>query len=135
MKKLYSAFVALFFLLAFHSCKKPAGEGGNSSIRGKLITEEWNKTFTVKNFEYPGADEYVYIIYGDDISYGDRIKTSYDGAFEFKYLRPGKYKVYAYSQQYQTSSNQSPFTPVLKEVEIKRKKEVLDIGTMTIKRD
>ena len=125
----------LFVLLNFWSCKKTAGEGGNSSIKGKVLTEEWNKTFTVKNFEYPGADEYVYIIYGDDVSYGDRIKTSYDGAFEFKYLRPGNYKVYVYSQQYQTSTNQSPFTPVLKEVEITKKKEVLDLGTLVIKRD
>ena len=135
MKKLFWIVLLFCHILIIQSCKKSPGEGGNSSIRGKVITEEWNKTFTVKNFEYPGADEDVFIIYGDEVTYGERIRTSYDGAFEFKYLRPGKYKIYVYSQQYQTSSNQSPLTPVIKEVEITQKKQIEDIGTLVIKRD
>ena len=78
------------------SCKKPAGKGGKVSIKGSILVEDWNSGFTVKNGEYPGHDEDVYIIYGDDVSYSDKTKSNYNGEYEFKYLRKGKYKIYVY---------------------------------------
>ena len=87
-------------LLAVVSCKKEAGDGGNSSIKGKITKElrvVLNNPGTAVG-TFPAADEDVYIIYGDHISPDDRVQTNYDGEYEFLYLRPGKYKVYAFSK-------------------------------------
>ena len=123
----------VIFLLGiiFTSCEKEAGEGGNSSIKGYIHVKDYNISFLILQAEYPGANEDVYIIYGDDISYGDRIQASPDGTFEFKYLRKGKYKVYVYSDD-TTASGQSV---VVKEVEIARKKMTVDAGTFEIKKN
>ena len=80
--------------LSFLSCKKQPGEGGFASIEGKVYVKNYDASFTLLTSEYYLPAETVYIIYGDDISYGDRIKTGPDGRFEFKYLREGKYQIY-----------------------------------------
>jgi hypothetical protein len=134
MKKLLTIFV-LTCLVAVTSCKKPAGEGGNSSIKGKVWTTNYNSNFTVVNAEYPGADEDVYIIYGDEATYGDRIKAGPDGVFEFKYLRPGKYKVYVYSKDkeaFLAGNYNAPKKAVFAEGEITKKKSTVDVGTINI---
>ncbi|MFL5752260.1 MAG: hypothetical protein ACJ76F_02545 [Bacteroidia bacterium] len=133
MKKTFLACLLLALAFLF-SCKKPAGSGGNASIKGKVWVEDWDKYFTAINYEYPGSDEDVYIIYGEDTSYGDRIKTNYNGEFEFKYLRKGKYRVYVYSSQAQTATDPSAQQAKVIEVEITKNKEVKDIGTITVKR-
>jgi hypothetical protein len=109
-------------LLAFVSCKKEAGDGGNSSIKGKITRElrvVLNNPGTAVG-TFPAADEDVYIIYGDHISPDDRVQTNYDGEYEFLYLRPGKYKVYAFSKD--TNSVAVPWDEdhmtVLQELEI-----------------
>ena len=109
-------------LLALVSCKKEAGDGGNSSIKGKISRElriVLNNPGTAVG-TFPAADEDVYIIYGDHVSPGDRVQTNYDGEYEFLYLRPGKYKVYAFSKD--TNSVAVPWDEdhmtVLQELEI-----------------
>jgi hypothetical protein len=96
----FSTSFALLLLsgILFISCSKEAGEGGNSTIYGKVIVHNYNSNFTVLNDIYDGADEEVYIIYGDDLSYSERIRTSYNGVYEFKYLRPGNYTIFVYSE-------------------------------------
>jgi hypothetical protein len=134
MKRILSIF-ALAAVIMIASCKKPAGDGGNSSITGKVHTTNWNSTFTVVNADYPSADVDVYIIYGDELSYGDRIKTNPDGVYEFKYLRPGKYKIYVYSKDkdaYLAGNTNPPEKAVYKEVEITKKKQTVDAGTLEI---
>lgn len=131
MRLSYSIVVlALFASLLFQSCEKDAGEGGNSSIRGYVHVTDYNSTFLVVQGEYPGADEYVYIIYGDNVSYGDRIRSGPDGTFEFKYLREGKYTLYVY-QDDTTLSGQSV---VARNVEITGKKQTVDAGRIDIKK-
>jgi hypothetical protein len=109
-------------LLALVSCKKEAGDGGNSSIKGKISRElriVLNNPGTAVG-TFPAADEDVYIIYGDHISPDDRVQTNYEGEYEFLYLRPGKYKVYAFSKD--TNSVAVPWDEdhmtVLQELEI-----------------
>jgi hypothetical protein len=80
------------------SCSSGPGAGGNSSIQGKVYAENWNATCTAVIGEYYAPDEDVYIVYGEDPSYGERVKTSPDGTFWFQYLRPGKYTIYVYSK-------------------------------------
>lgn len=127
--KISSIIIAIVLIIS--SCKKSAGEGGKASIYGKVWVENWNGSFTVLNGEYAGADVDVYIIYGDETNYGDKQTTNYKGEFEFKYLRKGKYKVYVYSQD-NTLTSQSGDTVVVKEIEIKDKKEKANLGTITI---
>ncbi|MBI2279094.1 MAG: hypothetical protein HYU68_00150 [Bacteroidetes bacterium] len=131
-KKSIFKFVALTVIIfLFNSCKKEAGEGGNSSIRGKVWVINYNSTFTSINGEYVGADEYVYIIYGSDVSYGDRTKTNPEGEFEFKYLREGSYTVYVYSKD-KTQVSPSGQVAVKLSTSISKEEQVVDLGTITI---
>ncbi len=104
-------------ILFFAGCKKEAGEGGNSSITGKVWVLNYNSEFTHINSRYYGPDEEVYIIYGDDDVYSDSFKTSYDGTYRFKYLRKGKYKLFCYSKD-TTQTVPGGLIAVVKEVEI-----------------
>lgn len=119
----------LFFLLL--ACSKGPGEGGNSSIKGHVWVKDINATFQVQA-QYDGFDEEVYIIYGDDISFSDRIRSNYDGAFEFKYLRPGKYKIFMYSEDSVPPASNPNVVTILKEIEVKDKKQTVDAGTFSI---
>lgn len=127
MKPILKIFASLLLLsLTISSCKKPAGEGGKVNIKGTLWIEDWNSSFTIKNSEYAAYDEDVYIIYGDDVSYSDKTKSNYNGEYEFKYLRKGKYKIYVYSKD-KTLTQPSGEVSIVKEVEITEKK-----GTKTV---
>lgn len=92
-------FISLFFILTIitsYSCRKKPGLGGDAKIQGKVYFNHYNSTFTTLIEQGYLADTYVYIVYGDQLSYSARIKTNYKGEFEFKYLYPGKYKIYTY---------------------------------------
>lgn len=130
-KAIFNFLTVTLVLLLISSCKKEAGEGGDSSIRGKIWVINYNATFTSINNEYVGADEYVYIIYGDDISYGDRVKTNPAGEFEFKYLREGNYTIYIYSKD-KTRTEPSGITSMKVSTNISGKEQVVDVGTITI---
>jgi hypothetical protein len=131
IKFLVRSIVITFITLQIVSCKKPAGEGGKSTIKGSLWVEDWNSGFTVKNGEYAGYDEDVYIIYGDDVDYSDKTKSNYNGEYEFKYLRKGKYKIYVYSKD-KTLVSPSGDISIVKEIEITDKKEVKTIDQIII---
>ena len=66
MNQLKTVVIFLFTMtiLSFTACKKPEGEGGTGRIKGTLLAEQWNATFTVKQAEFLAMDEWVYIIYG-----------------------------------------------------------------------
>jgi len=131
MKKiLLSLVLASMFIITLYSCKKEPGDGGNASIYGKVFVRDYNSTFTVLEDEYYGQDIYVYIIYGDDKDYSDRIRTSYDGTYEFKYLRPGTYHIYTYSKDSTLQTN--ALIPVVKDVEIKKNREEVEVPQINI---
>src|SRR5215510_11150462 len=103
MKKKYLIILSVLCLSVVLSCKKGPGEGGRTSIIGKVWAEEWDDiSYTVHydSLDHWAMDEDVYIIYGDDATYGDRVKTGPDGVFEFRYLREGDYTIYVYSEAY-----------------------------------
>ena len=81
--------------------------------------------------EYPGADKDVFIIYGDDISYGDKVRSGPDGKFEFPYLRSGNYKIYLQSRDTTRTSVSTTMT-VDTTVSISGKKKTIDVGTLLI---
>jgi len=76
------------------------------------------------------ADEKIYISYGDNTSVGNDVTTSFDGSFEFDYLRPGNYKVWAISKILY-GVNQLD-TTILQDVTISGKSEEKDLGTIRI---
>lgn len=129
MKKLF--LIAMGLSLAFSACKKPAGEGGQATIKGRLYVRNYNASFTILNDQYYAQGEQVYIIYGDETAVGNNVRTAYDGSFEFPYLRKGNYKVYALSKD-STSSTLSKTVEVLMNVTITKKKEVITLPTLTI---
>jgi hypothetical protein len=124
----------LLTLVSMASCKKEPGIGGDASIRGRVYVKHYNGTFSNLIAEYYAPDVYVHIIFGTDVSYGKRIKTSYDGGFEFKYLYEGNYKIYSYSIDSAAVVNgiYKPDSAVIKEVNISERKQEEDIGTLTI---
>lgn len=129
MLRITTLFILLLVLAT--SCKKPAGQGGTSTIRGKVYAREYNSNYTLLTAEYYAEEEDVYIIYGDDSIYSDDFKTHYDGSYEFKYLRKGKYKVFAYSDD-STFNSQSGKVVRMVEVEITENDEEVEASTIQI---
>ena len=126
--------ISLLFLLLIPlmpiSCKKEPGPGGKSTIYGKVLVKDYNASFTILEETYYGPETWVYLIYGDDRDYGDRIQTNYDGTWEFKYLRPGTYHVYAYSKD-STLQTTAPI-PVIREVVVPDKKQDIEVPDLVI---
>ena len=123
-----STLIIIISLITLFSCKKEEGEGGRSSIKGKIHMTD--KTGAIQgNYDVPDYD--VYIIYGtkNDI-YDDDMKTNYDGTFEFKNLREGSYKIYTYTVNTTMTSGVSP---VFVSTTI-GKNEVKDIGTIEVEK-
>lgn len=127
MKTIY--FTALFTLLLF-SCKKTEGYGGNAAITGKLEQKNYSSDFSISKGTNPVSNSFVYILFGESNATGDRVKTNYDGTFSFTHLAPGKYFVYAYSKD--TTMASSEDVAIIKEVEITKNKEVVELGTIQI---
>ncbi len=125
--------------LVISSCSKPAGEGGQATIKGRIWVENYSTlnsmsdSYTLKG-EFAGADEDVFIIYGDDVSYGNKVKSGPDGIFEFKYLRIGDYKIYVKSKDTTRASYfyGSGIKTVDVSVSIGNKKETIDTKDLVI---
>ncbi len=137
MRSIHLQLFSICFLVIFSSCKKEAGQGGTSFIKGKVQAQYYDKTFsTLKDTGYAPNVE-VYIIYGDMPSYGNHQKTNYDGTYEFLYLRNGSYKIYAYSQdttglyKYQVNIY-SPLLSIIKNVEITKKKQTVEVPDINV---
>jgi hypothetical protein len=134
MRRKYLIGLALVFTGLLAACKKGPGEGGTSSIQGYIQVIKMNSFLTDTLAVYGGYDEDVYIIYGDDITFGDRTRSNYDGRFEFKYLREGNYKVFVYSQDTLRPGFLDTVPGkyvVLKNVEITDGDQKVDAGTFT----
>jgi hypothetical protein len=113
------------------SCTKEPGEGGRATIKGKVKVKAYNKEFTILKDEYYAQGEDVYITFGDNPAVQDKVKTSYDGSFEFPYLRKGTYSVFVVSKD-TTSPELTGLTSVIQQVEITAKKQVVQLQEMTI---
>lgn len=119
MKKI--VFLSLLFAFCL-SCNKTEGPGGTSSITGKVIVNDYNGS-GVLLATYPGQDEDVFIIYGNDnTTYSDKVSTSFDGTYRFDNLTVGTYKLYSYSK---CNTCDSGVKEALITVEITDKKQVI----------
>lgn len=127
----------LSLCIAFTACKKDPGTGGAGTITGNIskevrvvLTNPATALYTV-----PAADLDVYIVYGEHVSPDDKVVTDYNGDFEFRNLRKGKYTVYAYSRD-TTGQNPPVIDPtkmvVLKEVELTENDDHAVVSDLTI---
>lgn len=110
-------------------CKKGPGEGGRASIKGKVYTVNYNSAMVLPlDSGYLGGQK-VHIIYGDETIVGDDQDTNPDGAFEFQYLRKGKYKLYVYTKIAPNTIDSA----VVQEVEITKGKQILELPDFHIR--
>ena len=113
--------------MVFSSCRKVEGHGGSVTLKGVVI--ERNHVGT-SIFEYPAADQDVYIIYGSENSfYDDDVSTSYDGSFEFRYLQKGDYQIFAYQDNPSVASGTDE---VLVQVNASENNQVIILDTIYI---
>jgi hypothetical protein len=118
-------------ILFFSACAKYEGQGGNSSIQGVIVEQRYNVLGDVIS-SYPAPDQDVYILYGDqDNFFDDDVKTSFDGSFQFNYLRTGNYRVFVYEDCNTCPSGKKE---VLTEVTLSKRNEVSDLDTIYIKK-
>lgn len=134
MKRVFFFLLVALLLVA---CEKEPGAGGAGSISGN-ISKEYRVVLTnpaTAIYTVPAADVEVYIVYGDHLSPDDKIMSDYNGNFEFRNLRKGKYIVYTYSKD-TLASNPPTVDPmkmvVLKEVELLDNEDHAIVSELTI---
>lgn len=120
-------------LLLFNNCKKTPGQGGNAQIKGTYWVRNYDPFFTIVTGRYPAINHTIYLFFGDETSPGTSVKTNENGQFEFNYLRKGKYRVVAYSKQYQGTSTSIPSEFAVESiVNLTKRKEIKNIGLDTL---
>lgn len=132
MKLAISAFAAL--VCGLSGCMPDPGLGGMATVTGVVMVEDWNSTFTNINSVYPGMREDVFLVFGDEPTFGEDVETHFDGTFRFQYLYPGKYTIYAYSDRLATPGNTSTREPVKLTFEITDKRQMLTLDTLVIRK-
>lgn len=95
-RSIMMALALLPFLLV--SCNKSEGEGGRGTVQGyvKLIHHP-DDDYQLNVDTLDAAKTDVFIVYGDEEFYGDDTETNPEGLYQFEYLTPGNYTVFAYS--------------------------------------
>ncbi len=131
--KAYFKFVvfAVVLLVLGVSCRKTEGEGGAASINGRVQVKVCGADTTKPYATYMAQEEDVYIVYGNEDSYGDVQKTHYNGLYQFDFLRKGNYTLYAYSDMYGGQANGEK-TPVKCKVHIAKNGDKVEAPLLTI---
>ena len=130
MKSIRILAVTAFALFLISGCIKDSGEGGSSTIIGKVYAYDYNAEMTQLRNQYYAPDEDVYIIYGGDSIFNDRTRTNHDGFFRFEYLRPGTYTIFVYSKNLETKL--PPNLAITKQVEITESNQVIVVDDIEI---
>ncbi len=136
MKVLKSLFLISFLILVLTSCNKE-GKGGSSTIEGHvkvnlyLINSIADTVILVNN--YVAKDEKVYIIYGENTTFDDDTKTTYNGKFKFDYLYKGNYTIYTYSECiFHLEDCPSGKNTVIQKIVINKDNETVTVPEITI---
>jgi hypothetical protein len=130
MRKHILNIILLNSFLLLISCTKNPGIGGQASIIGKILVNNINILGdTIAT--YDAQEEDVYIIYGNlNNTFDDDTKTSHDGSFEFKFLNPGQYDIFTYSDCADCPNGQD--SVVIINTTINSSNEIKDLGTIQI---
>jgi hypothetical protein len=128
---------AFLIIMTAASCKKEAGQGGTSTIHGKIYVKHISGAPPIDT-SYYGSGTKAYVIYGEDHeSYDDDYDSSWDGSYKFEYLQNGKYKIFVYSID-TTGYSQGfiyanrPKVPIFQEVEITDKNQTVEVPDIVI---
>lgn len=125
--------VTLVIGSCFISCEKDAGEGGTSMIKGKILGYEYCcEQWRLASDTFPMQAEDVYIIYGDNDFYGDKVETHFDGTYQFPYLQKGKYTVYTYSDDTNFAKQPGEKMIIKKEIEINNHEQTVSLPDMVV---
>jgi hypothetical protein len=131
-KNLSRQFILLAAAVCLVSCEKPAGPGGQATVKGKVYANDFDNTqrYLVSKGYAPGQK--VYITYGNT-SAGKNVNTDADGTFEFMYLNKGHYKVFVNSldTSIKVKGNKTEI-PVIKEFDITGTKQVIELEDFII---
>jgi hypothetical protein len=127
------SFFGIIILLALmvNSCRKGEGKGGKATITGKVYVDYYNPSGSFIDKSFYARDEDVFIVYGNNTFYDDKVATHHDGSYQFDYLMPGNYTVYTYSKDVDGSAD-NPRILVLEEVTISSKKETVELDDFVI---
>ena len=123
--------IIILLTLVATSCRKGEGKGGKATITGKVYVDYYNQSGSSVDNSYYARDEDVFIVYGNNTFYDDKIATHYDGSYQFDYLMPGNYTVYTYSKDVDGGAD-NPKILVLKEVTISDKNEIVELDDFEI---
>jgi len=78
---------------------------GNATIKGRVMMITYNKNASAPLTDddildiVPAQDYEVYLKYGNSDGYAERVRTDYDGYFQFINLIKGNYRVYVYTEE------------------------------------
>lgn len=96
MTRILMTLLALALILP--SCNKGPGEGGTGTLQGYVkLVHHPDDDYTLTPDTMAAAKTDVFIIYGNEVYFGNDVETGADGMYQFEYLRPGDYAVFAYS--------------------------------------
>ena len=127
------SFLGLIMLigLSMSSCRKGEGKGGKATITGKVYVDYYNQSGSSIDKSYYARDKDVFIVYGNNTFYDDKVATHHDGSYQFDYLMPGNYTVYTYSKDVDGSAD-NPRILVLEEVTISDKNQTVELDDFEI---
>ena len=98
MNKMTRFLIALLALaLVMPACNKGPGEGGTGTLQGYVKLVHHPDDYSLTSDTMMAAKTDVFIVYGEEEYFGDDVETSPDGFYQFNYLLPGKYTLFAYS--------------------------------------
>ena len=120
----FLAFISLFV----SSCAKEAGEGGSSTLKGRVYGYDINTSGVVTD-SAAVQDARVFISYGDNTTVDDDTWSSFTGEYISRGLQKGRYTVFTYSQ-----CNDCPFNQEVKKqvVEITEKNQEVMVPDLVI---
>ena len=106
---------------------------GSASIKGRVYKINYLNSSSYPNLVVKdislAQDQEIYLIYGKHPSFDARIRTNFDGTFNFRNLIKGKYKIYLYSEDIKGGTQN---IVISREVEIKSEFEVINLGDIYI---
>ena len=83
---------------ALSSCNNKEGEGGTGTVQGYVkLVHHPDDNYQLEADTLDAAKTDVFIVYGDEEFYGNDTETNPEGLYQFNYLTPGDYTVFAYS--------------------------------------
>ena len=122
--------IIILLALSITGCRKGEGKGGKAAITGKVYVHHC----AYHDKSYYARDKDVFIVYGNNTFYDDKVATHHDGSYKFDYLMPGNYTVYTYSKDVDGYAD-NPKILVLKEVIISDKNETVELDDFIIDDD